>query len=292
MAQRTLKSWGEAVDFTFRTRDAWRNGSSKPTNTYNCAHFTSVLGNSFQLKRITPVIMSDVCATLEEERGISSSTINRVISAVSTVLNHCAAMGVIDFTPPKFQRRKEGEHRLTWFTKEEVETMYQAAMDPFSRDDLAAITLVAAYTGMRQGELLKLRTQDIDLGTGQFYIGGRDGFETKSKNFRAIPIHERIKPIITTRVEYARMDALIFGDDWSGGKDQLIRQFKKVRNYSVKKDDKWTFHSLRHTFATWCAEAGVPIRTLMGLMGHSNVETTLRYAKVTDQARVMAINSI
>jgi integrase len=94
------------------------------------------------------------------------------------------------------------------------------------------------------------------------------------------------------RCEYARRDTLVFGDDWPGGKDQLIRAFKKVRNYSVKKDDSWAFHSLRHSFATWCAEAGVPLRTLMGLMGHANIETTLRYAKVTDQARVDAIKAI
>jgi integrase len=285
-------TWGDAVDFTFRTRDSWRHGASVATNTYNCKHFTNCVGNSFPLAKITPMVMNQACIDLEEERNMSDSTINRVISAVSTVLTHCSSMGVTDITPPKFKRRKEGEHRLTWFTKEEVDQMYDAAIDPFSRDDVAAIIVVAAYTGMRQGELLKLRMQDIDLGTGQIYIGGRDGFQTKGKNFRAVPVHERIKPIITQRSEYAPRNALIFGDDWPGGKDQLIRAFKKVRNYSVKKDDKWTFHSLRHTFATWCAEAGVPIRTLMGLMGHSNVETTLRYAKVTDQARYDAISAI
>jgi integrase len=292
MDTKKLTSWGEAVDFTFKTRDAWRNGASVATNTYNCQHFTNCVGNSFPLSKITPMVMNQACIDLEEERSMSDSTINRVISAVSTVLNHCSSMGMTDITPPKFKRRKEGEHRLTWFTKDEVETMYSAAMDPFSRDDVAAITIVAAYTGMRQGELLKLRMQDIDLGTGQIYIGGREGFQTKARNFRAVPIHERIKPIIANRSEYAAHNAMIFGDDWPGGKDQLIRAFKKVRNYSIKKDDKWTFHSLRHTFATWCAEAGVPIRTLMGLMGHSNVETTLRYAKVTDQARYDAISAI
>lgn len=287
-----VKTWGEAVDFTFKTRDAWRNGASKATNTYNCQHFTNAVGNSFPLTKITPLVMNQVCIDLEEERHMSGSTINRVISAVSTVLNHCSSMGVVDFAPPKFQRRKEGEHRLTWFTKDEVETMHKAAMDPFGRDDVASIVLVAAYTGMRQGELLKLRVKDIDLATKQIYIGGRDGFETKAKNFRAVPIHGRIHALLQERCEYARRDTLIFGDDWPSGKDQLIRAFKKVRNYSIKKDDKWAFHSLRHSFATWCAEAGVPIRTLMGLMGHANVETTLRYAKVTDQARYDAIDAI
>jgi integrase len=288
----SVKTWGEAVDFTFKTRDAWRRGNSRPTNTYNCQHFTNCVGNSFPLVKITPLIMTQVCIDLETERQMSSSTINRVISAVSTVLNHCAAMGVIDFNPPRFQRREEGEHRLTWFTKPEVETMVEAAQDPFARDDVAAIIVVAAYTGMRQGELLKLRVKDLDLSTKQIYIGGREGFETKSKNYRTVPIHDRIFPVLHGRSEYAKRETLIFGDDWPGGKDQLIRAFKKVRNYSVKKDDSWTFHSLRHTFATWCAEAGVPIRTLMGLMGHANVETTLRYAKVTDKARVDAINAL
>lgn len=288
----SVKTWGEAVDFTFKTRDAWRHGNSRPTNMYNCQHITNAIGNSFPLVKITPLVINQVCIDLEDERHMSSSTINRVISAVSTVLNHCQAMGVIEFTPPKFQRRKEGEHRLTWFTKPEVETLYQAAIDPYERDDVAAITLTAAYTGLRQGELLKLRVQDIDMGTQQLYVGGREGFETKAKNFRAIPIHPRLQELLHNRCEYARRDTLVFGDDWPGGKDQLIRAFKKVRNYSLKKDDSWAFHSLRHSFATWCAEAGVPLRTLMGLMGHANIETTLRYAKVTDQARVEAIKSI
>jgi len=292
MKSTNLKTWGEAIDFTFKTRDTWRNGSGAPTNIINCQHFTNSVGNSFPLAKITPMVMNQLGIELEEERSMSSSTINRVISAVSTVLNHCAQMGVIDFTPPKFKRRKEGEHRMTWFTKDEVDTMVKAALDPFSRDDVAAIIATAAYTGMRQGELMKLRVQDIDLGTGQIYIGGRDGFQTKTKNFRTVPLHERIKPVITNRCEYAKRDTLIFGDDWPSGKDQLLRSFKKVRNYSIKKDDKWTFHSLRHSFATWCAEAGVPMRTLMGLLGHQNIETTLRYAKVTDQSRYDAINAL
>lgn len=288
----SIKTWGDAVAFTFKTKDTWRHGNARPTNTYNTNHVTNHLGRSFPLHKLTPKVLNDVLIDLEEERGMSSSTQNRVISAVSTVLNHCHQMGVIEFTPPKFQRRKEGEHRLTWFTKEEVAQMCVAAADPFERYDVADIIAVAAYTGMRQGELMKLTAEDVDLSTSQVYVGGRDGFETKSKNFRAIPMHDAIRPILQRRCEYIGRNVRVFGDEWPGGKDQLLRAFKKVRNYSIKKDDRWTFHSLRHSFATWCAESGVPLRTLMGLMGHSNIETTLRYAKVTDEAKVNAINSI
>jgi integrase len=288
----SVTTWGQAVDFTFKTRDAWRHGNAQVTNRINTTHVTNHIGNTFPLVKITPLVVNQMLIDLEEERGMSSSTQNRVVSALSTVLNHCYRMGVIEFNPPRFERKKEGEHRLTWFTKEEVGIMCVNAVDPFGRDDVADIVAVAAYTGMRQGELMKLRSEDVDLSTQQIYVGGRDGFVTKSKNFRAIPIHDAIKPILRRRVEYVGHNTLIFADEWPGGRDQLLRAFKKVRNHSLKKDDRWTFHSLRHSFATWCAEGGVPMRTLMGLMGHTNIETTLRYAKVTDEAKVNAINSI
>lgn len=288
-----IKTWGQAVDYTFKTKDTWRHGNARPTNIYNTNHVTNHIGRSFPLAKLTPRLLNDILIELEEERGMSSSTQNRVISAVSTVLNHCQVMGMIDISVPKFQRRKEGEARLTWFTKEEVAQMCCAACDPFERMDVADIIAVGAYTGMRQAELMKLTAEDIDLSTGQIYVGGREGFETKAKNFRAIPIHDSIRPVLLRRAEYAKRNVKIFGDEWPGGKDQLLRAFKRVRNYSLRdKDDRWTFHCLRHSFATWCAESGVPIRTLMGLLGHKNVNTTLRYAKVTDSAKVSAINSI
>lgn len=58
MVTKSVTTWGEAVDFTFKTRDAWRNGASVATNTYNCQHFTNCVGNSFPLGKITPMVMN------------------------------------------------------------------------------------------------------------------------------------------------------------------------------------------------------------------------------------------
>lgn len=287
-----VKTWGEAVDFTFKTRDTWRHGNGRVTHMYNCKHVTNQLGNSFPLNKITPMMLNQVLMDLEKERQMSSSTQNRVISSVSTVLRHCKKFEVIDFEPPTFDRRKEGEHRLTYFTKEEVEQMVNGAVDPYGREDMARLILTAAYTGMRQGELLKLRVNDIEFAKKLIHVGGRDGFVTKAKNYRALPINDRIYTMLSERCEYASPDAYVFADDWGGGKDQVLRTFKKVRNYSIKKGDSWAFHTLRHSHATWLAEAGVPVRTIMYLMGHKNIETTLRYMKVTDQSMFEAINAL
>lgn len=284
----TIKTWGQALDYTFRTRHAWRHGNGSKTARINAGHFTRLRGLSFPVGRITQPIVTEVGIELEDE-GKSDATINRVVSAVSTVLNHCAFDGLIP-TPAKFRRRKESEGRVTFYTKEEVDRLQYAAIDPFMREDVSEIILVAAYTGARQGELLKLKAKDVDLAMGNIYIGGRPDVLTKAGNWRSVPIHDRIVSIVEKRVRDAHPNVRIFGDEWND-KDQLLRTFKKINRY-IGKDETYVFHTLRHSFGTWCAEAGVPIRTIMDLMGHKRIETTLRYAKTTDKARTEALSLI
>jgi site-specific recombinase XerD len=64
-----------------------------------------------------------------------------------------------------------------------------------------------------------------------------------------------------------------------------------VRNY-IGKDETYVFHSLRHSFATWAVEADVNIRVIQELLGHKRIETTLRYAKVSNVATKAAILAI
>lgn len=284
----TIKTWGQALEYTQRTRHSWRHGNGARTATINASHFTRLRGLSFPVGRITQPIITEVGIELEDE-GKSDATINRVVSAVSTVLNHCSFDGLIP-TPAKFRRRKESEGRVTFYSKEEVDRLHHAAIDPFIREDASEIILVAAYTGARQGELLKLKAKDIDLALGNVYIGGRPDVLTKAGNWRSVPIHNRIVSILEKRVVDVHPNVRIFGEEWND-KDQLLRTFKKINRY-IGKDDAYVFHTLRHSFGTWCAEAGVPIRTIMDLMGHKRIETTLRYAKTTDKARTEALSLI
>ena len=280
-------TWGEAVDYTLRTRDTWRNGNSRKTNIINAGHFTEHHGRSFPTTSITSALVNKWAVELEEE-GMSNATINRCISAISTVLNHCSYDDLCD-PPPKFKRRKENEGRKLFFTKEDVNQMCHASVDVFNRMDLAEIIQVAAFTGMRQGELLKLKVRDIDLSLNAIHVGGLPDVTTKARNYRSIPIHERIASLLQDRLEGAKPNIKVF-DDWST-KDQLLRAFNKVRRYAGLPEG-YCFHSLRHSFATWHVEAGTPMRTLMGLMGHKRIETTLKYAKITDKARIQAMAGI
>jgi len=280
-------TWGEAVDYTLRTRDTWRNGNSRKTNLINAGHFTEHHGRSFPTSKISSALVNQWAVDLEEN-GMSNATINRCISAISTVLNHCSYDDLCE-PPPKFKRRKETEGRKLFFTQEDVNQMCHASVDVFNRMDLAEIIQVAAFTGMRQGELLKLKARDIDLSLNTIHVGGLPDVETKAGNYRSIPIHERITTPLQNRLEDVSPNIRVF-DDWTT-KDQLLRAFNKVRRF-VGLPEGYCFHSLRHSFATWHVEAGTPIRTLMILMGHKRIETTLRYAKVTSKASIEAMQAI
>lgn len=277
-----VHTWQQAVDYTFKTRESWRHGNGAATARFNCNHFTRLRGSSFPVAKIRQSVMTQVELELEDE-GKHPSTINKIISAVSTALNHCSADDLCP-KPPSFRRRKEGEARPFWYTKEEVERMSQLSTDVFDRQDLSDIILFGAYTGMRQGEILRLRVMDIDLITNKINVGGVPTQTTKASNWRTIPIHERIQSIVLGRHSQSTSGAVrIFGDEWRD-KDQLIRAFRKVVRLLNKEEEGYTFHTLRHSYATWLAGSGAPLRTIMALCGHKRVETTLRYAKTFDEA--------
>jgi len=279
--------WGDAVDHTMKLR--WRGTSSEKTNRINTGHFTSFAGRSKPVSKINQAFMDLFVVDLKEERELSHATINRCVTAVATVINHCARRDMCK-PSPVFEKLKEGEKREYWFTQDAVDKIAHAALDPYDRVDIHDIVLTAAYTGMRQGELLKLRAMDIDLDAAdpRIHVGGVPHLTTKAKNYRTVPIHPRIRELLRKRLEHASPSVGVF-DDFTD-KDQLLRAFKKVRDYAGV--ESYRFHDLRHSFGTWHAQAGTPMRTLMGMMGHKRIETTLLYAKHTDKAAVAAMARI
>lgn len=222
---------------------------------------------------------------------MSSSTLNRVMASISTVFTHCYNNRRIDEIPyRKLPKRKEGEHRLLWFTEDQVHHMAAAARNPFCNGDLSDHILVRAFAGLRSAELNKLQVLDIDLAQRRIHVGGRDGFVTKGKNYRCIPISEQIYEIFVKRCDGRRDSALVFGSDFENS-EQFRRAFNKVRSF-IGLPDGYCPHLLRHTFGTLLNERGVAPLTIKELMGHKQIETTLRYVKVSDPAKQGAIDAL
>ena len=180
------------------------------------------------------------------------------------------------------------ECRQSWFTKEQVAQLCLIAVEIYSNQDLADAMNVSAYTGIRQGELLKLRVADVDLENNVIWIGGRPETKPKGKKSRPVPMSYKIKFIFEKRCHTNMGEPykngnkkLVFGDNFLN-KGQLYKQFKKCRK-QLGLDSSYVWHSFRHSFCTWSGAVDHP-KNIQAIVGHSHIDTTMKYCKAFNEA--------
>ncbi len=150
--------------------------------------------------------------------------------------------------------------------------------------------VIAMYTGLRIGELCALRWKDIDLKNGLMTINTTVqrlhdyGAEAQSKTKVCIsdpktPSSYRTIPLTTFLIEELRKhisepENYILTDTVTPEEPRSYLYFYK-RQLELCKIPEYTFHAIRHTFATRCVEEGVDIKSLSEILGHSNVKITM-----------------
>ncbi len=159
-----------------------------------------------------------------------------------------------------------------------------------SRSFISIGILFSLFLGLRESEVCGLTWSDIDLEKKLIYIKNIvtrvRSFDTKNKtklilstpktkkSIRILPIPNKIYEILVSRSEninkeyYLLTNSRRFMDPRT-----FYNHYKKV--LSSLNINNYTLHDLRHTFATSCIELGTDPKTLMELLGHSNVTTTL-----------------
>jgi len=286
---RQIDTFGEASKYTFKHK--WAHTKSEKVAVINKNHFLKVAGLTTPLyKAEQGHWWTQVISELREDHPQwTDSTLNRVITAGTTMVRFCRSEGLTTVDCAKPKKGQEGEHRFWWYSKEDVENLAFIAVDIFDRLALSEAIVFSAYTGVRQNELLQMRIEDIDWKMNNVWVGGLPTRVNKGKECRAVPIHDRIRDLLVRRTEGKAPRDYLFGSEWTN-KDALYRQFKRVRAQAGF-EDCYTWHALRHSFATWLGEVSHP-RQIMELCGHKDMTTTLRYCKPTDAAQRTAINAL
>ena len=167
-------------------------------------------------------------------------------------------------------------------------------------------------TGLRTGEMIGLKWGDIDFekrilhvsrtmeyrySVGEWRIG-----ETKTKNgCRDIPLtseaieilkrqKKKVQQLKTVRMEFSEFVFL----SRKGEPTKNSAYDTKLMYYCDKVGmQRFSMHTLRHTFATRCIEAGMKPKTLQMILGHSNIGITMNlYVHVTDEEKVKELSNI
>ncbi len=147
-----------------------------------------------------------------------------------------------------------------------------------------ALILLLLRTGMRIGEALGLRLNDLDIRDRKIHLFegeknsmGRVVYLSDDALF-AIKLWLRQRDKNKEFVFYGRGNR---GICYSTGRNHFVKYLKKAR----LEQKGYTVHCLRHTFASELLNAGMRLECLQQLMGHQDIEVTRRYARLTDRTR-------
>jgi len=212
---------------------------------------------------------------------ISKATVNREIAFLKTMLNYAVRRGWLSENPLKgYKLYKEKLNKLRTLREEEFKAFYNSA------SDLLKPLLVMAYcTGMRKNEILDLKWENVDLDEGYIRVE-----ETKNDEPRIIPINKMLNDILNS-VQYSSPEQNVF----LNMKGEPVKEFKTAFNGALRRSSgvkKFTFHDLRHTFATNLVMNKVDLVTIKELMGHSSIQMTMRYSHPTPEHKKLAVESL
>jgi integrase len=182
-------------------------------------------------------------------------------------------------------KRPKVDNRRTRFLtrKEAADLLGELAKRSSTLHDMALFSL---YTGSRAGEVFNLKWSDVDLSQGVAMLK-----ETKSGKNRAVFLTDEVKVMLAhRRPKDAQVGSLVFlGRD--GVKIQRISKSFERAVDALKFNDgikdsrqRVTFHTLRHTFASWLAMDGINPFHLKELLGHSDLKLTERYSHLSESA--------
>jgi len=148
---------------------------------------------------------------------------------------------------------------------------------------------VAVCTGLRRGELLRLRWQDIDLSNAVLYVRNRGTERTKSGDERAVLLAGDALDVLQ-RLQNDGGPEFVDSSERPIKADRVSRRFKfYVRKAKLRDRNRLKFHSLRHTTGSWLAMKGVPMRVIQGILGHSSVQVTEQYSHLAPEVAVKAM---
>jgi integrase len=203
------------------------------------------------------------------QRAIAS--VNRELALLRRMLNVAEAEGWILRSPFKLGRPlislADERKRERILTRDEELRLLEACAG--RRAHLRAIIICALDTGMRQGELLKLRWREVDLESGHILIAA---FNTKTMRERSVQMTIRMRLELESLHERSPKDpeALVFGIS-----DNVKNGFDGVRRAAGLEGVR--FHDLRHTAATRLVRSHMPLEEVGRILGHTQPSTTYRY---------------
>ncbi len=265
-----------------------KDSSVRERHEHGFAHLVEKWGKAFPVKEIwIPQIKRYHMERLSE--GAAPSTVNKEKAALSRMFQVLIEIRYLDVNPAKLVKNlseKSGQRQvyigLQDFTgiSEHIPSWFRPVVQ------------TAYFTGMRRGEIQKLRRHQVRLGQRMIFIGPED---TKEGNWKRIPIHEELVPILEgiMKVRVLGRDELFLVDGAPIAKGTGRRGWENAVQ-AVGLEPAPHFHDLRHTWKTNARRSGMDPEIREAIMGHWFKEKSIteRYGRIGDQELIRAIDQM
>src|SRR5699024_11075493 len=280
------------AEYTTQLGDRWQRGLA-PTSTvqgYEIGGRLRVLPSSGHIP-VTSITTGMIDRTIDgwEDHGYSSSIIKHSVAPLVRILDEAVRDELIDVNPARNRARRSIGKRTSNVLEEAVSPRLLALPNLQTLNTLAGecgqvhqcysdFVMLLALLSARSSEVAGLRVGDVDWDTGIVTIsrqtfpgvGGLVTKQTKGRDIRPVPILQPLRPVLERLTRGREPDErLVVGP--RGG----VLTTATVRD-AVHWDDlvtrigqpKLKRHGLRHTGATWMADAGIPLHVLQKILGH------------------------
>lgn len=269
-------AFSEALDEYLGHSETYKTKKSHGTNLYFLKAFENAV-HPARLKDVSQKVIEDYLVGKVKAKKIKPITANGIARALSAFFGWCVKRRYIAANPTAgLTKFKVPIQPPCYLTEAEVKKLLKES----AKSPIYPVVMTALYTGMRRAEIFNLDWRDIDFKAGRIMVLNRDGFTTKSKRFRAIPL----SPVLREVLEPIRNES---GPCFSNR--NFRKEFQNVAN-RAKLDIG--IHALRHTFASHLASKGTSLHVIAKLLGHADTKTTQIYAHLLPESLGSAIENL
>jgi integrase len=205
------------------------------------------------------------------------ASVNRELEVLSRIYSIAIDNGMNIQNPCRKVRLLRMDNQRNRYLSEDEETRLMAIFEG-RRAHLRSIVILALHTGMRRGEILSLRWNQIDFERSLILVQ-----RTKTGRDRIIPMNSTVRETLAAIRQQAE-----------GNQVFPINDVKRSFAYACVKAKiaDFRFHDLRHTAATRLADRGADAFQIAAILGHSSIQMTARYTHATSDGLRRAMESL
>jgi integrase len=230
------------------------------------------------LAKITPALIEDV--KLRRAQEVAHTTVDKDLAVLKAFFNWCMARSLAASNPVcRVKFFNEDNSRLRYLTEAEYNRLIEAAKTIETSPFLAEKIILSVHTGLRRGSLFHLRWDYVDFLNRVVRVP-----RTKSGRPHAFPLNSTVlttlQALYTERIPdcpyvFAHATGRLVGEPVKDVKNG----FHTALEIAEIKDFTW--HDLRHTFASWLIMKGASLRSVAELLGHRGLRMVMRYAHLS-----------